>query len=789
MRPRRPAPVVVLVAVVMALPLLLPGLTPGAVAALPAGSAATSTRPPTPARGHFHPLAAPARVVSTATGTGIASRPVPAGAERTLAIGGHAGVPATGVEAVAVTLTAVRPAGATRLWAAAGRSKPDVWSLATAGATTSAYAVLPVSSTGVAHLWNGPHATDLTVDVTGWFSSASETGNAGLFNRLASRQVNVFTLRSGATKTVAMAGVEDVPVVGAKALLLRVHAIGAAGSGGITLAPTKAATKPVTSLAYTAGDSSDLVTAKLGSTGSVVVRNAGPKRVTVAIDALGWFTDGLQNKQFGDVLHLSSSPGKVLDAVPVNHSGVTTAVTAVRGVPAETTTSPPSLVLLRMAAEDPTSPGAVTVDPAGATPEHLPALATRSNRPSAGLAFAPPGSTGAARVGTFAGSATVSAEAFAWFAGAVVVAAGTQVVTGALAAAVQTVTTDSVTFTGQPDALATLAVGDVLVAGVTPTTPFGLLRKAASIDRSGADLVVSTTNASLADTVIQGSLSAGGSGVPPAASTAAAVRPAAASTQAATTAADCNTSGSLLFGGMTLACSHSFGPGASEWLVQTDASATAAMGVDVSIGWGTPPKVQATTTLDVSGSTSATIDAHLHADLDQTYPMGKKTWAPIDFQLGPIPVVIVPETDAQLHVTGTVEETLNGIVSYSAALGVVCDSSGGCSRTHSGGGSASGSYQHTFGANVKAAFEPKIAALLYDVAGLTATLSPYVEAKADSCTLTFLSGIDLAVGIELAPFGETLTSAQAAIPLVQTTLAEVPLQNCAIWSGSFHFRS
>ena len=510
--------------------------------------------------------------------------------------------------------------------------------------------------------------------------------------------------------------------------------------------------------------------------------------MTVTFDATGRFTNGSSSQQFGDVLRLSSASGEVLHAT-VTTSGVIPIVAGVRGIPSESTTAPPSLVLLRTIAANPTSTGALTVDPWGATPAGSPALATRASASVAGLVLAPPGPTNRARVAMRAGSAVVTAEAYAWFAGGIVVAAGTHILTGAAVTAVKTVLPDRVTFAGQPDALADLAVGDVVVAGVSAKTPVGLLRKVSAIDRTGTDLVVTTTDASLTDAVTQGALSAGTTNASSFRGAPHGERRASTNTVATPHAGEtsCSIGGSLFFGGATVGCSHDFGPGADEWQVSLNSGATAAMGIDISIGWGVPPKIDATTRLDVSTSTTASVTAHLHADLDESYPMGKKQWAPIDIQLGPVPVVIVPEAEASLHVTGTVEETLSGIATFGASLGVICEAGGSCATTNDSGGSAGGSYQHTFHANVKAAFEPKISALLYDVAGLTATLSPYVSADADACTLTFKSGVDLVVGIALAPLGETIAEANATIPLVETTLAKMALRNCAIWSGSFNF--
>lgn len=189
--------------------------------------------PSTPDSGRFHALPSPTRVVS--------HRALAKGTATVLPLGGHRGLPASGIRALAVTLTAT---SARPMSLDAGVVEATVPSLVGPAGTTSAFAIVPVSPTGDLHVWNAGKATTLDVTVTGWFADTTESTTAGLFDRLAGRTLYTGRLGAGAHKTIDVAGSQDVPADGARAALVRVSTPTGRGTGSLGLAPTAKRARP-----------------------------------------------------------------------------------------------------------------------------------------------------------------------------------------------------------------------------------------------------------------------------------------------------------------------------------------------------------------------------------------------------------------------------------------------------------------------------------------------------------------------------------------------------------------
>jgi hypothetical protein len=85
----------------------------------------------------------------------------------------------------------------------------------------------------------------------------------------------------------------------------------------------------------------------------------------------------------------------------------------------------------------------------------------------------------------------------------VVVTPSTKVISKTLASTIVAVDSRSVSFSTEPS----LSLGDVMVVGASPSTPSGLMRKVAAIDRVDQTWVVSTTQARLEDVFLQADFS------------------------------------------------------------------------------------------------------------------------------------------------------------------------------------------------------------------------------------------------------------------------------------------
>ena len=270
---------------VFALIIAMTVLLPGAVLAArqqtdgrsPDGVAeAAGSKPKPTATGHLHLLAAPARVADSRSGKGLPKAPLAADATASVPVAGVGGLPNSGILALAVVITTYAPAGPTSVRVGPSNATPI---LVTVGGTSSAFAIVPVS-TGAIPLRNGAHATNITVDVVGWFSAADQTGNAGLLRSLAGRTVATVTVAASSSRTVKVSGKAGIPSTHVSAALLRLDT-DASGAGTLAIGPTAAGTSGRVSQAYRSGATSDLALVKISSAGSIVIRNSGTHSVTV----------------------------------------------------------------------------------------------------------------------------------------------------------------------------------------------------------------------------------------------------------------------------------------------------------------------------------------------------------------------------------------------------------------------------------------------------------------------------------------------------------------------------
>jgi len=129
--------------------------------------------------------------------------------------------------------------------------------------------------------------------------TTAATGTAGLFVPLTGRLLDTRNGTGGyatpmpanAVRTVAAAGLANLPPSGVSALALTLTAVGAASAGAVSVAPGDVATPTGAALVFNAGDSvsnTDLVA--LHADGQLhVVSNAA---VNLIVDVQGYFTDG-----------------------------------------------------------------------------------------------------------------------------------------------------------------------------------------------------------------------------------------------------------------------------------------------------------------------------------------------------------------------------------------------------------------------------------------------------------------------------------------------------------------
>ncbi|GAB2694514.1 hypothetical protein [Thalassiella azotivora] len=251
----------------------------------------------------LHPVAAldgeDPRVLDTRRrGSGGALHPW---SPRRVQVTGRAGVPADGVTAVSVNVTAVSPEASGHLTVWGGGAAPPTSALnVDRGRTVANHVVVPVAADGTIGLLS-PVGMHVLVDVQGWYApDAAEVARSGRVVTQTPRRVldtrvgdplGARVLQAGTSAvTVPVAGRGGVPTRGATAVVLSVAAVGATQPTYLTVWPG-GGPRPEASAVNVdpGGDVANLVVAPLGADGTVTVDNqAGSTHLLV--DVLGWVT-------------------------------------------------------------------------------------------------------------------------------------------------------------------------------------------------------------------------------------------------------------------------------------------------------------------------------------------------------------------------------------------------------------------------------------------------------------------------------------------------------------------
>jgi glucose/arabinose dehydrogenase len=248
--------------------------------------------------GRFVPVTVPTRLLDTREGIGTTKHQVQAGETIDLTVGGAGSpVPATGVSAVALTVTADAPTrgGYVTVWPS-GVTRPVVSSVNTNGAndTRSNLVVVPVGANGKVSLYS-LQPLQLVVDVTGWFTDTSAPASTtGLF-KAASPARLLDTRKAGAPFGRLNAG--DTGVInytaavdpGAIAIVHNLTLDRTHGPSYLTAFPSGSARPTASNVNITAAAQSraTLAISRLGTAQSVSY--FASDALDLVIDRSGWF--------------------------------------------------------------------------------------------------------------------------------------------------------------------------------------------------------------------------------------------------------------------------------------------------------------------------------------------------------------------------------------------------------------------------------------------------------------------------------------------------------------------
>ena len=223
---------------------------------------------------------------------------------RTLDVEGRAGVPSSGVDAVAVNITVVSPTASNYLTVyPSGTTKPNASNINfVAGQIIPNMAIVKVGSDGKIAMYNESGLTQVVVDVVGWFPDGSDytgvdpqrlldtrTGAQGGGSTIDGSFEGVGALSQQQTLLLPVVGRGTIPASGVGAVALNVTVTAPTAANYLTVFPSGVARPTASNLNFAAGQTiANMVIAKVGADGKIAIfNNAGSTQVLV--DVVGWF--------------------------------------------------------------------------------------------------------------------------------------------------------------------------------------------------------------------------------------------------------------------------------------------------------------------------------------------------------------------------------------------------------------------------------------------------------------------------------------------------------------------
>jgi subtilisin family serine protease len=221
---------------------------------------------------------------------------------RTLVVEGRAGIPSTGVDAVAVNVTVVSPTSSNYVTVyPSGTPKPNASNINfVAGQNIPNMAIVKVGNDGKIAIYNEGGSTQVIVDVVGWFPDGSDYTGVDPQRLLDTRSCSGCDTIDGLyeaegalvaqeTFFLPVVGRGTIPLTGVGAVALNVTVASPTASNYLTVYPSGAPQPTASNLNFTAGQTiANMVIAKVGNDGKIAIfNNAGSTQVLV--DVVGWF--------------------------------------------------------------------------------------------------------------------------------------------------------------------------------------------------------------------------------------------------------------------------------------------------------------------------------------------------------------------------------------------------------------------------------------------------------------------------------------------------------------------
>ncbi len=366
--------------------------------------------------GGYHPVT-PTRVLDTRTTGGAMGQ----GEIRSLGLLGQAGVPAGGVEAVAmnVTVTGGSAPSVLTVWPA-GVARPLASNLNwPTGDTRANLVVSALGILGAVSMVNATGSAHVIIDVVGWYDDGGAARASGSeFHPVTPARVLdtrngtgsiAAPLGPGTVRVLTVAGRGGVPASGATAVVVNVTVTDTTAPSFLTVWPSDVARPTASSLNWPAGATRpNLLIAPLAADGTVSIYNLTGQAAVIA-DVVGWY-----GSVPGDAF-VAQAPVRILDtrdaAAPVRQGEARVVrATGGAGVPTWATA-----VALNVTATGATAPTFLTVWPTGIARPLASSVNLATGETVPNLVIVPVGTLGGVSIYNNTGSAHVVVDVVGWY--------------------------------------------------------------------------------------------------------------------------------------------------------------------------------------------------------------------------------------------------------------------------------------------------------------------------------------------------------------------------------------